>query len=514
MSPDAATTRPRVFAPGTPIGMHLRVERLVRIAGDRIYYLVNNRTPRWYTRKCWECGNKHSPANAQACTYCAAPLTARRFLMAARWDPASSLEYQAFVHRRLRYRALAHPLALYRYKRQLLAFFPWEHDRLLVGEPAPMSSKEVLSLAFQVADGLAHLHSYGVVLKHLRPNNVLVRRDGTVRLFDLEVDHLVDRPLPANDDPTRPPLRDLRELASLLERWVPVTDPLLVAFLKAVRRGRFQTADELAAGVSGFAWGREQIPGTGHSAVLSDTGVVRHANEDNWAWRTLSDDGVQLFAVADGMGGHEAGAQASALAVRTACRSMTRALQRKQGLRSDELAAHLGRAMEDANRALRATNDDREGDAGTTLVGLVLSDGHAVIGNLGDSRAYLLRDGTLRQITEDHSLVAARVAAGNLTAEEARTHPDANLLLHYLGHEDEVEPDLYELDPQPGDRFLLCTDGLWGELPDRRLQRLLGEDPDPRRTVRRLVRAANDAGGRDNLTAMVIDIPFGAADLQ
>ena len=309
-------------------------------------------------------------------------------------------------------------------------------------------------------------------------------------------------------------LRDLRELASLLERWVPVTDPLLLAFLKAVRRGQFKTADELAAGVSSFAWGRAQQPHAGHSAVMTDTGVVRHGNEDNWAWRTLSDDGVQLYAVADGMGGHEAGALASALAVRTTSRTMTRALQKKQGLRADELATHLTAAMVDANKAIRALNDDHDHDAGTTLVALVVSGAHAVVGNLGDSRAYLLRNGVLKQITEDHSLVAARVAAGNMTREEARAHPDSNLLLHYLGHEDDVEPDLYELDVQPGDRFLLCTDGLWGELDDRRLTRMLGEDPDPRRTVRRLTRAANDAGGHDNVTAMVVDVPFGQADLE
>ena len=132
------------------------------------------------------------------------------------------------------------------------------------------------------------------------------------------------------------------------------------------------------------------------------------------------------------------------------------------------------------------------------------------MGNLGDSRAYRLRDGTLRQLTEDHSVVAARVAAGTLSAEDARHHPDANILLHYLGREADADADIYQLDVSPGDRLLLCSDGLWGELDDRRIATMLGEDPDPRRTVRRLVRAANDAGGRDNVTAMLIDIPFPA----
>ncbi len=510
MSTAVLPPRPRVFAPGTPIGMHLRVERLVRIAGDRIYYLVSNRTPRWYTKKCWECGNKHSPPNAQACTYCSSPLRARRFLMAARWNPASSLEYQAFVHRRLRHKTLSHPLALYRYNEQLLASFAWEGDQLLVGEPAPLPSRTVLSLAFQVADALAHLHAHGVFLKELRPGNILVRPDGSVRLFDLEIDHLVDRSLPPTDDATRPPLRDLRELASLLERWVPVADAELLHFLKEVRRGRFVTADELAAGVSSFAWSRGPDPRADGAAVMTDAGVVRHANEDSWAWRTVHPEGTALYTVADGMGGHEDGANASRLAVRTASRSLLRALPSEAPVPVSSLDKVLRGCIVDANAALRSTNKEQGTDSGTTLVAVLIHGLTAWVGHLGDSRAYRLRGGVLEPLTIDHSMVAARVAAGRMTEEEARNHADSNLLLHYLGHEDEADPDISQVDLAPGDRLLLCSDGLWGELTADRLGRLLGESPDPRRTVRALVRAANDAGGRDNVTAMIIDVP-GAA---
>jgi serine/threonine protein phosphatase PrpC len=487
--------------------MHLRVERLVRFAGDRIYYLVSNRTPRWYTKKCWECGNKHSPPNAQACTYCSAPLRPRRFLMAARWNPASSLEYQAFVHRRLRHKALSQPLALYRYKEQLLASFGWEGDTLLVGEPAPLPSRTVLSIAFQVADALSHLHAHGVMLQELRAGNILVRPDGTVRLFDLEIARLVDRSLPPTDDPTKPPLRDLRDLASVLERWVPVTDAALVQFLKEVRRGRFTTADELAAGISTFAWGRGTEPSPGQAAVLTDAGIVREANEDSWAWRTVHPEGTALYVVADGMGGHADGATASGLAVRTACRTLLRELPSDAPVDPATLPGKLRQAFEAANKAIRTTNADAGIDAGTTLVALLVHGSKAWVAHLGDSRAYLLRERQMKALTTDHSVVAARVEAGRLTEEEARNHADSNLLLHYLGHEDEADPDIDSLALLPSDRLLLCSDGLWGELEASRLGRLLGEHPEPRRAVRALVRAANDAGGRDNVTAMVIDIP-------
>src|SRR5688572_15324728 len=126
---DASAARARVarqsaFSAGQPIGLHLRVERQVRVTPERTWYLLNNGKPRWYTRKCWECGNKHSPATAQNCTYCQAPLGPRRFLMAAREGDASS-GWQHWVERRLSYPAVAAPLALYRYGDQVLSIFPW-----------------------------------------------------------------------------------------------------------------------------------------------------------------------------------------------------------------------------------------------------------------------------------------------------------------------------------------------------------------------------------------------------
>lgn len=502
-----STERPRVFPPGTPIGMHLRVERLVRIAGDRIYYLVSNRNPRWYTRKCWTCGHKHSPLTAQSCVYCSAPLTVRRFLMSARWDLGSALDYQAYVHRRLQHKALGSPLALYRYKEQMLASFPWEGDQLLLGEPAPLPSRMVLAIAFQLADALAYLHAHGVVLRELRPGNILVRPDGSVRLFDLEVAHVVDRPLPPSEDPNRPPLRDLRDLASVLERWVPVGDVGLLTFLKDIRRGRFLTADDLAAGVSSFAWSRAADPPIEGAAVLTDAGVVRDANEDSWAWRTLHPDGTALYVVADGMGGHAEGSRASSQVVRTLSRALLRAFPSDKPVQPATVGDKLHAGIVEANKALRATNRELDSNAGSTLVAAIVRERTAWVGHLGDSRAYRLRADALQALTEDHSVVAARVAAGRMTEEEARTHSDSNLLLHFMGQEDDADPDVEKHDLAAGDRLLLCSDGLWGEIANDRLGRLLGDQRDPRRVVRALVRAANDAGGHDNVTAMVVDIP-------
>lgn len=497
--------RARVFPPGTAIGMHLRVERLIRVAGDRVTYLVNNHQPRWYTRKCWVCGHKHSPTTATHCVYCAASLRPRRFLMTARWDLGSALVYQAWVQRRLSSPALCPPLALYRYQEQLLAVFPWEGEQILAHEPAPLDAAQVLSIGFQAADALSFLHAYGVVLSRLAPTHVLVSPDGAVRLFDLDVGRMVDRSLPANPDATLPPQRDLRELAAMLAPYVSPTDTALLDLLRRVRAGEWQTADDLASAFQRFAWTRKEHPARAPVAAMTDSGVERERNEDAWAWSTLGPDRLAVV-VADGMGGLEGGDEAS----RLACRTILRTAGRRLGDGAADARA-IGAALREgfahADQAIRQLARDRDAPMGSTAVAVVSTPSETLVASLGDSRVYLLRDGALRQVTEDHTAVAALIAAGRLDPTEARNHPKAGLLTAALGGAEGVESDLFELDARSGDRLLLCTDGLCNEVPDDQILAVLLDEPDPRRAARRLVRAANDAGGRDNVTVAVVDLP-------
>jgi PPM family protein phosphatase len=504
--------RPEPFPAGTPIGLHLRVERQIRLASDRTYYLISNRRPRWYTRKCWECGNKHSPPTAQSCTYCSAPLGPRRFLMSARWNPASSLTYQAYVHRRIAHPSIVQPVALYRYHQQLLSIYPWRHDKMLLGETAPLDPTQVLRIAFHLADALSHLHAYGTVLDRLSPGNVILSPDGTAKLFDLEVERLSDRPIPPCDDFTVPPLRDLRNMAAMLARYSPVEDEELRLFLKHTRRGAFHTADAAAGGVTQFAQTRLRDAEFGVSVAAghSDAGIVRQLNEDDWGWRKLGAHGT-LFAVADGMGGHNHGDVASALAVRSFCRHIQRQLSGDEP--TDKTAPLLlAEGLAAANLAVYSLAAERRAHMGTTLAAVLLiakgDKRSAFVGHAGDSRVYVLRDGTLIPLTEDHSMVAAMVAAGKITAAEARTHPKSNVLLSFLGSTTEFEADVSAVETKPGDRFLVCSDGLWGEVPDPAIADILGNEVDPRVAARRLVRAANDAGGGDNVTVLVVDTPW------
>jgi len=236
--------------------------------------------------------------------------------------------------------------------------------------------------------------------------------------------------------------------------------------------------------VTRFAWG-----------AASDTGRVRQANEDSF----LTVDG--LFAVADGMGGHQAGEVASHLALESLQAGFTAA-------GTDVLV----RAVEDANRILveRSTTDPELAGMGTTLVAMALveSAGRDAIGvvNVGDSRLYLLSDGNLAQITEDHSLVATMERQGRLSAAEAAVHPQRNILTRALGIDGTVLVDSWEVLPVIGDRYLICSDGLFNEVDESRIAATLRRLADPNEACRELIRLANEGGGRDNITCVIVDV--------
>ena len=233
-----------------------------------------------------------------------------------------------------------------------------------------------------------------------------------------------------------------------------------------------------------FAWG-----------ATSDTGRVRKANEDSY----LVVDG--LFAVADGMGGHQAGDVASRLALESLQTEFTSA--------GTEV---LVRAVESANHALvtRSMTDPQLAGMGTTLVAMALVEaaGRDAIGvvNVGDSRLYLMSDGEMTQITEDHSLVATMERQGRLTAAEAAVHPQRNILTRALGIDGSVLVDSWEILPIIGDRYLICSDGLFNEVDESRIAATLRRLADPSEACRELIRLANEGGGRDNITCVVVDV--------
>jgi len=235
-------------------------------------------------------------------------------------------------------------------------------------------------------------------------------------------------------------------------------------------------------------------------AARTDTGIVRSGNEDNYLM--LADRGV--FIVADGMGGHAAGEVASEMAVRI----ISRELGMLRGLSDDQAGERVRHAIIEANAAIfdrTLTEHDKRG-MGTTTTALILLPQRYLIGQVGDSRAYLLRNGQFLQVTKDHSYVQEQVDLGLLTPEQARVHPYSNVITRCIGANAEVVPDVYFGHLRPGDVLLLASDGLTGMLEDEHLSGILRGDGGPQQWVDQLINEANRRGGLDNITAIIIRI--------
>jgi protein phosphatase len=237
------------------------------------------------------------------------------------------------------------------------------------------------------------------------------------------------------------------------------------------------------------------------AAAVTDRGRKRPSNEDAFGFSV--EDGVYL--VCDGMGGAAAGEIASSVAVDEMLRLLSR-----RAVGEDALMAPMPVVAEEAIRAAneaifsRSQRNYKLSGMGTTLVGLVVEESRVWVLNVGDSRCYLLRNRRLQQLTLDHSLVEEQVRMGRMTRSEALRSPLRNVITRALGTQSSVTPDIFELEAEPGDLFLLCSDGLTRELSDSLIESLLGVDLPIDGLCSRLVEAAKKAGGHDNITCLLV----------
>ena len=241
-------------------------------------------------------------------------------------------------------------------------------------------------------------------------------------------------------------------------------------------------------------------PAAVETGSRTDVGRQRATNQDAFACG-VTPSGARLLVVADGMGGHAGGATASRLAIET--------VERVIGSSTEPPDAMLRHALEEANRCIyeRSRQDPSVAGMGTTGVALlIVADGSSCVANVGDSRAYRLRDGELEQLTLDHSLVAELQRRGMLSEAQARVHPRRNEVLRSLGVDPSVEVDVFAVDVKPGDQYLLCSDGLSGVVDDPEIASVMRADP-PEVAARRLVDAANARGGPDNITVVIARAP-------
>lgn len=228
------------------------------------------------------------------------------------------------------------------------------------------------------------------------------------------------------------------------------------------------------------------------AAGRTDRGKVRELNEDAFGYNDC------VFVVADGMGGHKAGEVASAIAVETIL---------KANLTGDIKAA-LKKALSLANQNIltQAEKNTELTGMGTTVAVLYLENDLAYVTNIGDSRVYYFSNNKLNQLTSDHSLVNELIKNGEITVEEAKSHPQRNILTQALGSNETLEPEIIKLKINKGDKFLLCSDGLTGSVSETLIEELMSQKVDLEIIVDQLINTANELGGTDNITVVLVEI--------
>jgi protein phosphatase len=470
---DEEFERPPHFPPGTPIGDRYVVEGLVRLSERRMFYLVTD--------------NQSEEG--------------QRYLMSSRWNPNNFDSYERFLELKLDHPGLECATDSLRHAGQLLSFIPYSGEGLMLDEASPLPNERVLGLAQRVLGTMVYLHRFGVRLQWFNRANLLVAPDGTVRLFDLEVcgvDHastLVSAEL----------MPALVNFSEMLVQYCDTEAEDLCSIVEKGLTGEIKSLDGFGRYIEkNFDTVAEKLH-PAHLGGMSDVGLLRQLNEDCWGWGRLSERSV-LYVVADGMGGHDSGEVASAMAVETICRV---AKGEEEGAPADpaDIEQMLEFSFQSANNAIKKSATERGTDMGTTMVCfLQVDEKNGYIANVGDSRAYLLRDQCLHQVSRDHSLVQKMVERGRITREEARVHPHSNILLRTVGTEYDVEIDIFRVDLEEGDRIILCSDGLWGEVDDRDMENILNTYVDPRLATRELVRAAHHGGGKDNVTLVLVAV--------
>ena len=385
---------------------------------------------------------------------------------------------------------------------------------------APQELLDVLSWGVMLAESLAFLHQRNIAfgaadLAHVSLDNKMAR------WFDFTSAHIVQpgveaRGLLKEDVTTLAGSLFVLLTGQMYSPRVVLEPPSLTLTFADVSTGKLITAPGLADRLRG-ALAEVRRPASYDVRVgrLTDVGQMRQLNEDSLltfeagqVYRSVSRP-FGLYIVADGAGGHAAGDVASGIAVRAIARQAIDSLFMKQfdeSPSSVDVAGWLRSAIQTANEAVHRQRSVTRTDMGTVIVMAVLLDAEAHIAHVGDSRAYRLNESGIQQLTTDHSLVQRLIDTGQITAAEARTHENRNVIYKMIGDRPKVEPDLNEVSLAPGDRLLLCSDGLSGYVDDTNIHDIVMSAASPQEACQRLIDAANQAGGPDNITAILVQI--------
>jgi serine/threonine protein phosphatase PrpC len=477
-------------------------------------------------RHCWACGSTANEAGEAFCIDCGAALEQRRYR--ALLTPADTPSGAALVVEVTDPAALAVLPEIWDQAEDedLQLTLLRDHGRTLA--ELPIDETATLTIASVLADLLVVLHAQNLSLGVLAPGDLEPPSGGTFRLRDVPAMRRF-----SDDERDEAVKHDLQALAGLLETLsgMPRTtqrlsedeagaviagQPGLSSMLRAMRTGKVSRLDELATQFAQIlAEATSPIPLRPIVGAATDTGIVRDHNEDSVLTLTLGleNDGQPacwgVYVVSDGMGGHAAGEVASGLAVRGVAEVMLseyllRATQIDSGYNEAEAREMVQRAVLRANQAIIDEGHAQGNDMGATLTMALVVGDRVTVGNVGDSRTYLYRDGKLRRISKDHSLVMRLVDLGQIRDDEIYTHPQRNAVLRSLGDRGDIEVDLFNERLRSGDVLLLCSDGQWEMTRDPEMERILGDVADPQAICQKLVEAANQAGGEDNISIVLV----------
>lgn len=445
----------------------------------------------------------------------AAPASARCLIVEVH-DPALVDRERALISRRLPDTGLWLPVAAFSQQlwedtpRHYLVYpeKPGVDLRPASGLPRPQRLDNVLRWGALLAAGLQTLHSSQLAHGQVNPHNILVgERDARLAGFG----HVRALQKLAREQQASRQQRDLADLAASLQDLLGGPQAALPSEVAGVlQRGPFTSAEAFGQALSQALAGLKPAQlrvRLGHS---THEGQVRDHNEDTVAALDGELTGGQaplgygVYMVADGMGGHAGGEDASDLAINAAMARMLEGLRSLDQADGGQMQAVVTQACLAANQAVHAERARSGSDMGTTLVAALRIGDQVVVGNVGDSRAYLVNGQEIRPLTVDHSLVQRLVATGQITPAEARLHPQRNLIYKVVGDKPTVEPDLFDVRLLPGDRLLLCSDGLWEMVDDAIIWQTVLSQPDPQAACQQLIDLANQAGGEDNISVVIV----------